>query len=172
LIAEIQSQLNKENKMKVQDVMSSNVSSCRSENNLAAVATMMWDGDCGVVPVVDDAGKVIGMITDRDIAIAAATKGRPASEVTVGEVIANRVHTCALNEDLQSALKTFRQEKVRRLPVVNDEGILQGILSLNDVILRAEEAKGNYVPEISYEDAMSTLKAICEHRTSTAVASA
>jgi CBS domain-containing protein len=158
--------------MKVQDVMTSNVNSCRPENNLAEVATMMWDGDCGVVPVVDDAGKVIGMITDRDIAIAAATKGRPAPEIPVGEVITGRVHTCTSNEDLQSALKTLRQERVRRLPVVNDEGMLQGILCMNDVVLRAEEARGNYVPAISYEDVMSTLKAICEHRPSTATAGA
>jgi CBS domain-containing protein len=158
--------------MKVQDVMTRNVNSCHPENNLATVATMMWDGDCGVVPVVDDAGKVLGMITDRDIAIAAATKGRLASEIPVGEVITGRVYSCILDEDLQSALKTIRQEKVRRLPVVNDEGILQGILCINDVVLRAEEARGNYVPEISYEDAMSTLKAICEHRPSTAAASA
>jgi CBS domain-containing protein len=70
-----------------------------------------------------------------------------------------------MDEDLKAALKTMRQEKVRRLPVVNDSGILQGILSLNDIVLRAEEAKGKRIPELSYEDVISTIKAICEHRT-------
>lgn len=150
--------------MKVQDVMTSNVKSCRPEINLAAAAALMWEHDCGVLPVVDGAGQVIGMITDRDIAIAAAIKGRPASQIAVGEVISGKVYSCTLDEDVKAALKTMRHEKVRRLPVVNDGGMLQGILSLNDIVLRAEEAKGKHLPELSYEDVVGTLKAVCEHR--------
>ncbi|MCI0337757.1 MAG: CBS domain-containing protein [Acidobacteria bacterium] len=158
--------------MKVQDVMTSNVNSCRPETNLAVVAAMMWDEDCGVMPVVNDVGKVVGMITDRDIAIAVATKGRLASEIPVSEVITDRVHSCTVGEDIKSALKTMRHEKVRRLPVVNDDGLLQGILCTNDLVLRAEEARGKHVPDLPYEDVMSTIKAICEHRPRTTAASA
>jgi CBS domain-containing protein len=131
---------------------------------LAEAAKLMWDYDCGVLPVVNNSERVIGMITDRDIAIAGATKGRPASEIRVSEVISGKLYSCSLEEDIKAALKTMQHEKVRRLPVVNQDGLLQGILSMNDVVLRAEEAKGKYVPALSYEDVVSAYKAICEHR--------
>jgi CBS domain-containing protein len=150
--------------MKVQDVMISNVKSCRPETNLAEAAAIMWDYDCGALPVVDEGGKVVGMITDRDITIAAATRGRLASEIAVGEVASGKVYSCALDEEIKAALKTMRHERVRRLPVVNDGGMLQGILCLNDVVLRAEEPKGKHLPELTYEDVVSTFKAVCEHR--------
>jgi CBS domain-containing protein len=152
--------------VKVQDVITGNVKSCRPGTNLAAAAVEMWENDCGALPVVDGEGRVIGLITDRDIAIAVGTRGSLASELAVGDVISGRAYCCTLDEDLKTALKTMRQEKVRRLPVVDDSRVLQGILSLNDVVLRAEESKGKRVPELSYEDVISTIKAICEHRSS------
>ena len=126
--------------MKVQDVTNSHVQSCQPTTNLAAAAGVMWDYDCGVLPVVNDAGQVMGMITDRDIAIAAATKGRPVGEVAVRDVISDTVYSCAPDDDIHAALKTMRHEKVRRLPVVNADGRLQGMLCLNDIALRAEKA--------------------------------
>jgi CBS domain-containing protein len=150
--------------MKVQDVMTSEVKSCRPETNLAAAAVMMLEYDCGVLPVVNNENKVIGIITDRDIAIAAATKGRLASEISVGEVISRKVFSATLDEDIYMALKTMRHEKIRRLPVVNRDGMLQGILSLNDIALRAEEEEGRRHPDLTYEGAMGTFKAVCEHR--------
>lgn len=150
--------------MKVQDVMSSEVKTCRPEQSLAAAATMMWEYDCGALPVVNESNQVLGMITDRDIAIAAGTKGRCASEIAINEVISGKVIAASLDDDVHAALRTMRHEKVRRLPVTNREGMLQGILSINDVVLRAEEEKGRHHPELNYEDAMSTVKAICEHR--------
>jgi CBS domain-containing protein len=133
---------------------------------------MMLDYDCGALPVVNDENKVIGMITDRDIAIAAATKARLASEIPVGEVISRKVYSAMPNEDIHAALKTMRHEKIRRLPVVNRDGMLQGILSLNDIALRAEEEEGRRHPELTYEGAMSAFKAICEHRTARRAAAA
>jgi CBS domain-containing protein len=158
--------------MKVQDVMNSKVQSCQPTTNLAAAAAVMWDYDCGALPVVNDAGQVMGMITDRDIAIAAATKGRPAGEITVSEVISGNMYSCAQDDDIHAALKTMRHAKVRRLPVVNAEGRLQGILCMNDIALRAEEAHGKHVPALSYDEAMSTFKALCEHRAATVAAHA
>jgi CBS domain-containing protein len=153
-----------EGTMKVQDVMTSEVKSCHPETNLAEAAAMMLKYDCGALPVVNDENKVIGMITDRDIAIAAATRARLASEIPVGEVISRKVYSATLDEDIHTALKVMRHEKIRRLLIVNRDGMLQGILSLNDIALRAEEEKGRHHPELTYEDAMSTVKAICEHR--------
>jgi CBS-domain-containing membrane protein len=112
------------------------------------------------------------VITDRDIAIAAATQGRPAGEIPVRDVISGTVYSCEEHDDIHAALKIMRHAKVRRLPVVNVAGRLQGILCLNDIALRAEEAHGRHVPELSYEDAMSTFKAVCEHRAATVAAHA
>lgn len=150
--------------MKVQDVMSSEVKTCRPDECLAVAAKRMWDYDCGALPVVNDENRVLGMITDRDIAIAVGTRGRLASDIAVGEVMSGQVIAASLEEDIHTALRAMRHEKVRRLPVTNREGMLQGLLSLNDVVLRAEEKKGRRHPELDYEDAMSTVKAICEHR--------
>lgn len=150
--------------MKVQDVMTGGVKSCGPDTNLAAAAMIMWESDCGAVPVLDDAGKVIGMITDRDICMAAATKDRGASRIAVGEVITGSVFSCRPEDDLSAALKTMRNEQVRRLPVVGDDGGLRGVLSVNDVLLRAEAAGGKKTPALSYAEVVDTLKSICEHR--------
>jgi CBS domain-containing protein len=148
--------------MKVQDVMTSNVKSCCPEANLAAAAGIMWDNNCGTLPVVDGAGRVMGMITDRDIAIAVATKGRLASEIIVAEVVSGRVASCTVDEDIRAALKKMGREKVRRIPVINREGIIQGILSLDDAAVHAEEGKRGQIPDLTYEDVVKTYKAICE----------
>ena len=150
--------------MKVRDVMTGVVKSCGPDTNLAAAAMIMWESDCGAVPVLDDAGKVIGMITDRDICMAVATKGREASLIAVGEVITGNVFSCLPEDDLSDALKTMRNEQVRRLPVINGDGELRGILSVNDVLLRAEVAGGKKTPALSYTEAADTLKSICRHR--------
>ncbi len=149
--------------MKAEEIMTKNVQSCRPEASLAQAVAIMWDYDCGAMPVVDDSNRVMGMITDRDIAIAAATKGRRATEITVGEVMSGNVYACARDEDVKSALRTMRRERVRRLPVIGADGKLAGILSINDIVLRAEEGKGRQAPAISYEDVVSTFKAVCEH---------
>jgi CBS-domain-containing membrane protein len=124
----------------------------------------MWEGDCGALPVVDDDGKFIGMITDRDICMAVATRPRLASDILVGEVTSGAIYVCHPTDEVQLALMTMRKEKVRRLPVVNDKGMLQGILSTNDIILHTEEDGGKGAPVLSYGEVISTQKAICEHR--------
>jgi CBS domain-containing protein len=150
--------------MKIQDLMTSNVKTCRAESNLAEAATIMWEDDIGALPVVSETGKALGIITDRDIAIACGTRGLPAVAIKVSEVMSGRILACHLNEDIHAAMKIMRHEKIRRIPIVNDAGLLIGIVSLNDLVLRAEEGKGGREPRLSYEDTMNTLKAICEHR--------
>jgi CBS domain-containing protein len=152
---------------KVQDIMTGDVRACRPENNLAEVVALMWENDCGVLPVVDDKGIVSGIITDRDICIAVATRGKLASDITVKEVAPGIVFTCAATDDVGKALQLMRHAKVHRLPVVNNDGRLFGILSLNDIALYAGENGGKESPVISYKDVALTLKAVCEHRTPT-----
>lgn len=150
--------------MKVQDVMTENVKFCWPDTNLAAAAATMWQNDCGVLPVVADDGKAIGIITDRDIAIALGTRNRPASDIRVSEVMSNEIYAAYPEEDIHTALKLMRREKVHRLAVLNTAGTLEGILSLNDIALKAMPIVGKHMPDLNYEDVVSTLKAICEHR--------
>lgn len=144
--------------MKVEDLMTSNVKACGPESSLAEVAELLWENDCGVLPVIDQTGRVEGAITDRDIAIAVCTKDRLASDIKVGEVMTREVLTVTRDEDIKSALKKMGEARVRRLPVVED-GLLCGILSMNDVVLRAGRSQTDY----SNDDIVKTFKAICQH---------
>lgn len=149
--------------MKVQDVMTSEVKICGPDADAAAAAMIMWNNDCGAVPVCDDAGKVIGIITDRDICMAAATTGRAAPEIKVNEVMSARVYACAPDDDIREALRIMREQQLRRLAVVDDSSALIGILSISDIVLHAE--KGKSKKHISRKEALDTLKAICQPRT-------
>ena len=127
--------------MKVKDLMKSDVKSCTQATNLAAAAKIMWEGDCGAIPVIDERGAVVGMITDRDICIAAATRSRMEGDIPVQEVISKTLYTCTPGDDVRAALDTMRSRKVRRLPVVGHDGKLAGILSLHDIALQARSSR-------------------------------
>ena len=144
--------------MHVKDIMTPNPKFCRVNNNLAEAAELLWTSNCGALPVLDEEGKAIGMITDRDICIAIGTRNRLPSEMEVGQVVAWRLFACSPQDDIHAALATMKAEQVRRLAVLND-GELKGILSLNDVALHATKRPG----DLSYMDVGDTLKAICEH---------
>jgi CBS domain-containing protein len=123
--------------MLVKDLMTRDVSSCRPENNLAELAEVMWSQRCGALPILDDSGRVIGLITDRDICIALGTRNIRASDVLARDVSPLRYFTCSPDSDLPDALRTMANQEVGRLPVVNEIGQLVGILSMDDVIFRA-----------------------------------
>lgn len=150
--------------MKVQEIMTRDVESCSPETNLAAAAMMMWRTDCGVIPVRDGNGEVRGLITDRDICMAVATQHRLADEIRVGEVMTGRVHAVKPGDDVTVAAERMRSERVRRLPVVDDEGRLAGVVSINDLVLNADSSSRARRDRISTEDVMSVLRAVCGHR--------
>jgi len=147
--------------MKVQDVMTYDVQTCRPETNLAEAAMQMWRGDFGTLPVVTAAGKVVGMITDRDICMATATKHRDPARIRVKEVMSGKVYGCSCDTDIHEALKIMQQHQVRRLPIMSAEDKrLQGILSMNDLALKAKTERN---AELSAEDVENTLRAVCTH---------
>ena len=146
--------------MKVQEVMNKAVASCRPDANLAAAAALMWEHNCGQLPVVNDEGKVSAVITDRDICIALGTRNQRASELKVSDVTCRAAVVCHADDHLRSALKIMAAEQVRRLPVVDHEGALVGILSLDDVTLQARHHGDTDRPPVSFEDVMNTLRAI------------
>lgn len=147
--------------MKVKQVCSRTVRCCTPDTKLSDAGWAMWEGDCGFLPVVDEVGKVAGVITDRDICMSTSTKYRPAAEITVREAMATNVLTCRLDDEIGTALKTIRRSKVRRLPVLDAKGKVQGILSLNDIALAAKSEPSAGLSDVTYEDLALAMKAVC-----------
>jgi CBS domain-containing protein len=133
---------------------------CSPETNLAAAVEILWRQNCGILPIVDSKEKVVGLITDRDICVALGTRNRLPSDMTVSEVASGKVIACKPDDDLRGALATMAQAKVRRLPVIEAGGKLQGILSIDDVVLRTETGILKKDSELSFEDVVNTLKIV------------
>ncbi|HVH26789.1 MAG TPA: CBS domain-containing protein [Vicinamibacterales bacterium] len=143
--------------MKIKELMTSGPRTCSRETTVAAAATLLLDGDCGILPVTAD-GKLIGVVTDRDMYIALATRDKRASEITVGEVLQTPVYTCGPDDDVQTALDTMKQHRVRRLPVEGFGGTVLGIVSVNDLVLAAGAKK-----PVRDTEVVNALQSICAH---------
>jgi CBS domain-containing protein len=146
--------------MKVQEIMTSNPQVCGPETSLATAAMLMWDNDCGVLPVVGEDKKVVGLVTDRDICIGAGTIRQDIAFVPVTAVITGKIFSCHPDDDIKAALKTMQEGRIRRLPVIDENGALRGVLSLNDIVLSAKSEKK---ADVTYADVITTFKAICGH---------
>ncbi|HLJ51347.1 MAG TPA: CBS domain-containing protein [Bryobacteraceae bacterium] len=147
--------------MQVQQVMSANVTFCRLGSNLAAATELLWTMDVGALPVVDDGGNVLGIVTDRDICIALGTRNVPASDVLVDDVMAKEVWTCRPDDDMADVLRLMGDAQVRRLPVIDDHEKLCGIVSLNDLALHTGIGK----TEVTGIDILAALVTICAPHT-------
>jgi CBS-domain-containing membrane protein len=145
--------------MKVKEIMTPNAKAIWLTESLADAAKLMWENDCGVLPIIKDGRKVIGMITDRDICMATVMRDTNPSHVSVEEVMTGQIYSVNPEDDIDQALEAMQEHKIRRLPVVNAEGELEGILSMNDVVLNAK-GKGD---SIAYRDVVKTYQAICQH---------
>ena len=148
--------------MRVKELMSTDVKWCRPETDLATVARMMWNADCGIIPVIDDQWCVTGVITDRDICIATATRSLAPARIRVSEAMTRYVTTCSEDADARSALQALKAHRVRRLPVVNRQNRIVGVLSMNDLVRRADGRQGTGVPG---EELLETLRVISAHPT-------
>ena len=157
--------------MKVKDVMTANPKAIWLTESLADAAKEMWEHDCGVLPIIKDGLKVVGMITDRDICMATALKDRSPSSISVEEVMNGVIYSTEPEQDIEVALATMREHKVRRLPVLNANGEVEGMLSINDIVLKAKASNGKK-PEQPYSELVKTLQAICSHSVNVAEATA
>jgi len=145
--------------MKVRDVMTKHAVSCGLNSNLAEVAELMWKNECGFLPVVGDGGNVIGVITDRDISIALGTRNQRPSELLVKDVMPAKLFTCTADDNIRYALKTMSIGRIRRLPVVDAEGALAGVLSIEDIVLKArEQVLGKDVSSKDVEEAYKAIR--------------
>jgi CBS domain-containing protein len=143
--------------MQIAEVMTPGPIACSPETTVAEAARLMWEGDCGVLPVISDR-TLKGIVTDRDLFIALATRDMKPSELTVGAVAHRAPITCTPRDDVHQAMGKMKSHRVRRLPVVDKDGTLVGIVSMNDLVLAIapESALGERV--------VDTLQTISEHR--------
>jgi len=142
--------------MKVRDIMTRDVVSCQKETDIGTAARLMLQGRFGTLPVVDAHGQLAGIITDRDIAMAAATRQRNASHIAVHEAMSQSVRSCFAEDDLPAALKQMEEGRVRRLPVLDATGHLAGIVSIDDMVRRALDQPGG-VSSAQYVNAVTRI---------------
>jgi CBS domain-containing protein len=150
--------------MKVKDVMTGTPYYCQFDTNLGSATELMWVGNCGFLPVMGINGKIVGVVTDRDICIALGTRNHQPGDVTVGEVISNRLFACSPDDDVHIALQTMKEGGVRRLPAIGENGTLVGVISMDDLLLRAETAGIGKRPELSTDEVVKTYRSIDQRR--------
>jgi CBS domain-containing protein len=146
--------------MKVKELMMETPFYCPPETNLGAAAGLMWNGNCGFLPVVDSDGTIRGVVTDRDICIALGTRSRLPGDISVREVMAQKVFSCSQEDDVHVALQTMREGCVRRLPVISKEEKLVGVVSMDDILRHAQPTSLGNEPELSNDEVVRTYRAI------------
>ena len=149
--------------MQVSQVMSFPARTCRGNTQLGEAAKMMAANNCGCLPVVDERGYLIGLVTDRDISIMVAQRHQSPWQLAVREAMTKSVVSCAPDDPIDKALKTISDLGVRRLPVVDPAGHVTGLLSIDDLVLHAGQ-RG--LPE---DAVFQTLRSICGAETGKAL---
>lgn len=155
--------------MKVEQLMTRNVETCRPDESLHRAAELMWRNDCGALPVVSADGEteqVVGMLTDRDVCMAAYLQGRPLWDMTVASAMSKRVCSCRPTDPIHVALKIMETNQIRRLPVLDANDRLVGLLSLADLSREAAREHGLRDPQITETALAQALEAIATSRSS------
>ncbi len=151
---------------RVEQVMSKEPRCCRSGDVLSEAARILWEDDCGVVPVIasDGSNRLIGIVTDRDLCMAAYTQGRRLAELPVSTAMSSDPVTCAPSNTLEDAAAAMRRAQVRRLPVVDEAGQVLGILSLADLAREAARRTGASARSEAFASVGETLGSIVQAR--------
>jgi len=119
--------------MKVADIMTREVATCAAGDSLNRAAQLMWERRCGAIPVVDQDGRAAGLLTDRDVCMAAYTQGRRLDDVTVDTAMSRPARTCTPTASAEEAEDLMMAYAVRRLVVVDSDGRVAGVVSIDDV---------------------------------------
>jgi CBS domain-containing protein len=146
--------------MHVKEIMQRPVVACPIDAALNDVARLMWEHDLGSIPIVDADGRLSGIVTDRDVCMAAYTQGRPLSEIPVSSAMSSNVLCCHIDDVVETAEQLMREGQVRRLPVIDNDGRPIGVLAVNDLARLAASARRTGIDR----DLIQTLAAICTPR--------
>jgi len=150
--------------MRVEELMTKQVKWCGPGDTLDRAAQLMWDNDCGCLPVCagDGVNRVVGVITDRDICMSALFQGKPLHDLHVEDAMARQLLACRPSDSLVDVEKTLRQARIRRLPVVDEQGALIGMIALADLAREAARESTAAKQEITETEVGDTLAAICQ----------
>jgi CBS-domain-containing membrane protein len=149
--------------VKVAKLMTQGIGTCHGSDSLSDAVQLMWDRDCGCVPVVaaDGSKRLVGMITDRDVCMATHFRGMAPRDLRVGDVMSTQLRAVGPSETLEDAEAIMRDAQVRRLPVVDEDQHLLGLISLADLARAAALQRTSKKPEITEAELSETLEAIC-----------
>jgi CBS domain-containing protein len=142
----------------VRSLMTTHVRTCRSDDSLVRAAQLMWETDCGAVPILSY-DRVVGVITDRDVCMASYTQGRRLGDIRVDSAMSKVLFSCGPDESVGAALATMADKRVRRLPVLNENGKLLGIISISDVT-RWARPLANPTVEAALTDALAAISVL------------
>lgn len=156
--------------MYVHEAMTTDVKKCKPYSSLNDVARMMWEGDCGAIPVVSDDDKPVGIITDRDIAMCAMLNHQALWEIQASTVIQGQsLCCCDQQESIESCLRKMEQSEVRRALITDESGCLAGILSMGDALAftrQAGSARDSYSKkgeQVEVDNVLGMLKKVSAH---------
>lgn len=136
-------------KMDVSELMSREVALCNATDSVQQAAQLMIENDCGLLPVINDSGAMVGVISDRDIACRCVAEGK-SSDTSVEDVMSKGVISAALDYSVEECCTKMEQNQIRRMPVVNDQGLCCGIIAQADIATAAGiETTGALVREVS-----------------------
>ena len=147
--------------MKIRDLMTKQVATVRATDSTAVAARLMWDCDCGAVPVLDGEGRVLAMITDRDICMASLMRDRAPSAISVSEAMSRNLQCCGPDDAVSTAEKMMRTYQIRRIPIVDRDRRPVGMLSLADIVRATDRKKGRAAKEVAPAEIAGTLAEIC-----------
>ena len=149
--------------MQIKDIMSQPVVSCPRDVSLDHAARLMWEFDCGIVAVIDDDGRLTGVVTDRDICMAAYTQGKALSSIPVSVAMASSVIAVHEGDPVEHAEELMRTHQIRRMPVFDHEDRPVGLVAINDLARLAARVKRATVDR----EVIKTMAAVCEPRGAT-----
>ncbi len=140
--------------MKCKKIMSHNIKSCTPECSVRDAVLIMKEQNCGVVPVVNESNQVQGIVTDRDVALYTVLNEKDPDTTKLKEFMNKKVVTCFEDDDIESAITKMQKSQIRRIPIVNQENELLGLISLGDLAVKAGEKEEH--------EAFETLEKISE----------
>jgi CBS domain-containing protein len=152
--------------MSIRELMTTKPLTVAPHDSLAVAAERMWAGDCGCLPVVNDDGVVVAMVTDRDVCMAAWSRHQSPQELRVQDAMSRKLVTCRSEDTLETVEGAMRLARVRRLPVV-DDGKLEGIVSLADIVINNVRSARQHGAARENNGLSTTLAIICERQDAT-----
>jgi CBS domain-containing protein len=151
--------------MRVKDVMTKEVACVRQGETLSEAARLMWDCDCGSIPVKEDGSeRVVGMITDRDICMATWSRDRAPSTIGIAEVMASDLKFVTPDDSVSTAENLMRSKQIRRIPVLDEERQLVGLISLADIATQSQSFGERAENDLAPAAVAATLANICRPR--------